>query len=333
MATIRKRDNGVWELNYVELDGRRIRKSLGKIRKDYAKAELDKVKIRLLTGKMNGQRVTGKIKYKDWNKRYLNWYERTYPSTYYKKRDNFINHIDDLFDQNPNIHTITLEMVDDFVQDLSEKGLAPATINTVLSDLRAFLNRAAKLQYTAPDIKIEDIPDNESKPVKFHSNEDLQKLYDSSPNHWHWWKLMVNTGMRLGELRRLKIENIKDDYIEIISTNKARNKSGKYRVVGLNDDAKIALSEFDQSGEFLFPEVWRSSVGTALTRCCKRAGIKKGKWGVHVLRHTFGSHLAMAGVDLASIGKLMGHRDIKTTMIYVHLTPDHLRSAVKSISL
>ena len=58
----------------------------------------------------------------------------------------------------------------------------------------------------------------------------------------------------------------------------------------------------------------------------RRAGLK----GVciHSLRHTFASHLVMAGVDLATVQKLMGYRDIKTTLRYAHLAPDHLKSAV-----
>lgn len=49
---------------------------------------------------------------------------------------------------------------------------------------------------------------------------------------------------------------------------------------------------------------------------------------LHTLRHTFASHLVMSGVDLPSVQKLMGHKDIKTTMRYAYLVPDHLRAAM-----
>ncbi len=45
----------------------------------------------------------------------------------------------------------------------------------------------------------------------------------------------------------------------------------------------------------------------------------------HDLRHSFASHLAMSGVSVFDIQKLLGHSDIKTTMHYMHLAPDHLR--------
>ena len=52
----------------------------------------------------------------------------------------------------------------------------------------------------------------------------------------------------------------------------------------------------------------------------------------HDLRHTFASHLVMKGVDLSTVAKLMGHRDIRVTMRYSHLAPDHLQDAVDRLT-
>jgi len=47
----------------------------------------------------------------------------------------------------------------------------------------------------------------------------------------------------------------------------------------------------------------------------------------HTLRHTFASHAVMAGVDLLTLARLLGHKDVKHTQRYVHLAPDFLRQA------
>ena len=68
---------------------------------------------------------------------------------------------------------------------------------------------------------------------------------------------------------------------------------------------------------------------TTWRRALKRAGIKNFRW--NDLRHTFGSRLAQRGESILAISKLMGHKDIKVTMRYAHLSPSNLRSAVQAL--
>ncbi|OQA92180.1 MAG: Tyrosine recombinase XerD [Elusimicrobia bacterium ADurb.Bin231] len=61
----------------------------------------------------------------------------------------------------------------------------------------------------------------------------------------------------------------------------------------------------------------------------KKAGIPGSSF--HTLRHTFASSLAIAGVDLYRISKLLGHSSIKTTEIYAHLQPSDLIETIKKL--
>jgi site-specific recombinase XerD len=64
-------------------------------------------------------------------------------------------------------------------------------------------------------------------------------------------------------------------------------------------------------------------------RASRHAGLER--LGPHVLRHTYASRLVMAGVDLRTVQELLGHKDIKQTMRYAHLSPSHKQAAVEAL--
>ncbi len=70
-------------------------------------------------------------------------------------------------------------------------------------------------------------------------------------------------------------------------------------------------------------------VEKAFERAVKRAGIDlpEGQC-THVLRHTFASHFMMNGGNILVLRDILGHSDIKMTMVYAHFAPDHLEDAV-----
>jgi site-specific recombinase XerD len=61
-------------------------------------------------------------------------------------------------------------------------------------------------------------------------------------------------------------------------------------------------------------------------RAARRAHVKPG---VHILRHTFCSHLAMRGAPARAIQELAGHQDLTTTQRYMHLSPAALDAAIR----
>ena len=63
----------------------------------------------------------------------------------------------------------------------------------------------------------------------------------------------------------------------------------------------------------------------------RKAGIQDVSW--HTLRHTTASRLVMAGVPLPTVKKILGHRDLQTTLRHAHLSPGHIQAAIEKGSL
>jgi site-specific recombinase XerD len=80
---------------------------------------------------------------------------------------------------------------------------------------------------------------------------------------------------------------------------------------------------------FCIPDGSRtSSITTSSRNACRKAGIKAN---LHMLRHSFASHLVMNGVDLVSVKELLGHTQISTTMIYSPLSPEYKANTVEKL--
>lgn len=67
-----------------------------------------------------------------------------------------------------------------------------------------------------------------------------------------------------------------------------------------------------------------SGISLTIRRLLYQAGIMPPKAGPHTLRHTFALHYIMRGGDVFSLQRILGHRSVETTMIYVNMSADHL---------
>jgi integrase len=135
--------------------------------------------------------------------------------------------------------------------------------------------------------------------------------------------------MRKGEILSLRWENVdfKNGYITI-----EKSKNGEIRKIPMNKQVTAILNrirESDEPSEYVFSVKNEAIIcfETAWCHARKEIGIKNFRF--HDLRHTFGSRLGMAGVDIKTIQELMGHKDISMTMRYSHPTPEHKKRVVE----
>lgn len=136
-------------------------------------------------------------------------------------------------------------------------------------------------------------------------------------------------GLRASEVLGLRVADI-DSSRQLLAVR--QGKGAKDRHVPLSPALLTALRHHWQQERpttWLFPgrtPTGQRSLG-ALQRVCRRAVVAAGfakKVSLHTLRHSYATHLLEAGVDLVTIQRLLGHRDLQTTARYVHVTATRL---------
>lgn len=151
--------------------------------------------------------------------------------------------------------------------------------------------------------------------------------------------LAVHTGMRKGELCGLRWRDLdlRSRRLTIARSYRTAPKSGKTRHIRLPDVAVPVLTEWakvcpntDEGLVFPFEghRGWGMSTNTSdmlgLPALLEAAGCRQIAHCWHALRHTFASHFVMSGGNILTLQKILGHSDVKVTMIYAHLAPDFM---------
>lgn len=137
-------------------------------------------------------------------------------------------------------------------------------------------------------------------------------------------------GLRLSEARSLRVSDINSNEMLLHIEN---GKGGIARKAALSPSLLKLLREYWRKVTpkgFLFPgkkgvlPICETVIQKAFHEALKRTVIKK-KASIHTLRHSFASHQLESGKDLRLIQELLGHRSLKSTMIYTHVSPKVFR--------
>jgi len=171
-------------------------------------------------------------------------------------------------------------------------------------------------------------------PKTIHAG-DIKKMFDVTANLKHntALKLCYGMGLRLSEIVNLKISDIDSRNMQVFIE---RGKGKKDRYVNLPYSILEQLRAYYKQyrpKKFLFEgqngsQYAKRSLQNVFKTAMKKANINK-RVGIHSLRHSYATHLLEQGTDIRFIQELLGHRDLKTTLIYTDVTNNSIRS-VKS---
>jgi integrase len=219
---------------------------------------------------------------------------------------------------------ISRRQLDLFLTSLTVK---PVSANTYLRHLKAAFSRAVAWDYlkTNPCQGIKERPVDQNLPRYLTPQEVDRLLAAEADRHFRiLWLFYLRSGCRRAEALQIQAQDIDWEHRRLIIP---RTKNRRPKVVVLTPDLIEILRAIPVTVGRLFP--WKADwVSHKFQRTARRAGLQAR---LHDLRHTYGTNLAMAGVDSRVIQEVMGHLDSKATAVYIHLQPEYLEKELAKV--
>jgi site-specific recombinase XerD len=230
------------------------------------------------------------------------------------------------------------EQVHEYLYLLQQRSKTPSQtyFKHTVYGLR-FLLKSEGLPYSF--LHLPEIKEAKKLPVVLSKEEVWKMLTNCSLlKHKILIGLLYGCGLRCLEVRSLRLGDLDFDRLQL---KVVQGKGKKDRYVPLSSHLVRGLKayiEAEKPTEYLFGGTFngqqvggvfdsrysQKGVQWAVKEAAKRAGIVKSVC-VHTLRHTYATHLIEDGLDILSVKELLGHENIETTMIYLHVAQNERR--------
>ena len=225
---------------------------------------------------------------------------------------------------------LTLE----FETFIKKTPLKASTARLLGSRLTAALSEAVKMDLIKdnPCKKVKAIKAEESQRT-YLTQEELKRLastpYKRGERVTKAFLFSCLTGLRFSDVSKLRWAEVSEDFKRITFVQK---KTSGLEYLDLSEGATKILKERKKDGGVVFHDLpgRPGNANKLLNNWRVRAGINK-KISFHTARHTFATMLLTLDVDLYTVSKLLGHKDIKTTQIYAKIIDKKKRDAVNKI--
>jgi len=309
-------------------------------------------------------KIDGKTPFCDLANQVLKWAEW---QRAYKDKKTHVKYLIEAFGR-LELKDFTTRTVELYYRGFTDSGRTISTANRYLQTLKAMFTKAVEWELVEEDVlkrvrRVKLLPENNRR-LRFLSRVEGQALINACEPHLKPIVITaLNTGMRREEILSLEWEKHVDLKHGFILLN--RTKNGERREVPINQTLKGVFQGlvrhinsfyvFTDSAGRRFRDLKRS-----FTSACRKAEWEKclacsferqksegespgncpqcskevlrvvgiNDFRFHDLRHTFASWLVMAGIDLTTVSRLLGHKSLTMTLRYSHLAPSHMVKAV-----
>lgn len=234
------------------------------------------------------------------------------------------------------VTAVNQSLLEEFKADLSQKGYTAKSVSRKINSIKTFFRFLKSEGFVEADPAGSIAhPKYEIKPPRILSRLEYRALRDACRADTRISaivELMLQTGIRIGEVASLKLEDYRDNEIVI-----KPYESHEGRIIPFNKAAKEALDKYlaerpETKERTIFvtktgrPFLIRN-IRSSIERYFDLAGIKNAK--VNDLRHTWVYHHLASGTPLITISKLAGHKRLSTTEKYLKLVDERKEGTVK----
>ncbi len=330
MATLWKRANGVYYASWEE-NGETRRKSLQTTDKRKAIVRFRNFQRDLMAGKIMPISEGFDERFYDFCEEFLKHISSVTSRATYIQYNAALKKAKSSWGNIPLTH-ITTRHIDTLITDMVREKLKPPTINKVLRHVKSALSKAYRWEYLKSPVRFPKML-KEEKALRYLNVDQLRALIGKIEDQEFadFCLFAAYTGLRSGEIIRLQRSDVDNPPGFLRVSPKQKNKHESR--IPINTHARAILDRniaSNKEGD----KVFRFSCLTWVSQKFKAAAIKAGLPNArfHDLRHTFGSHLAMAGESLKAIQDLMRHESIASTMVYARVSPEYLKKVSERLT-
>ncbi len=245
-----------------------------------------------------------------------------------------LSHLNNFTNRRIKFKNMDKKWFESFFSFLKDEGLSPNSIRTYYQKINAVLNQAVKDDVipSNPTRKI-DTPQKSETEKNFLTIEEMKKVFNTQFYNNEVKRAFLfacYTGLRVSDIMSLKWSNIE------VSENgcrvkKKQIKTSAFNYFELSESAVKLIGDRKENDDYVFdlPKD-HSSVNRCAKELLKKAGITK-QLSFHSSRHTAATQLLNNGVDIFTVQKLLGHKDIKSTQVYTKIIDKTKTDAVNKI--
>ena len=260
--------------------------------------------------------------------------------SYWRRMRAFLNYLQKL--KRP-IEEMTHEDIQQYILHLKrEKGLSAGTINNYISAVKFFYTYVLEREWNP--IKVPRMKRTQKFPV-IPSREEILLLLNSTNNVKHRAILLLiyGSGLRVSEVAKLKISDICSKTMRI-RVDHTKHNTNRYTILSqtalevLRVYFKAYFTKGFKLNDWLFPgqisgeHINVKTIKNTIIRLRNRLHIDPNI-SAHTLRHCFSTHSLEQGVDPVFIQQMLGHKNLKTTLTYLHMTSKSLMGIKSPLDL